>query len=225
MEEKISTIKGSRRLLITVWIVIILSVLIYINIHNKQLVAAKVNPRHINPPLVVNGSIQTELLLRKKESNFSASYFEAMEKIKYLKHKIENGDGYKYFYDRYDNLIRREKDFHFLFDLTWPKTFFDVNREVNNGRGSVDFKISLGSLDITLVEFKLASNSNLKRNLKNQVGIYEKANNTVQSIKVIVFFSEKEEKRVNGILNTLGLQNDKNIVLINAGRKPSAARA
>ena len=41
------------------------------------------------------------------------------------------------------------------------------------GRGAVDFKISRGSKDKTLVEFKLAKNTQLKRNLKNQVKIYE----------------------------------------------------
>lgn len=50
----------------------------------------------------------------------------------------------------------------------------DVNREVNNGRGPVDFKISKGSKDTTLVEFKLASNSKLKNNLAKQVDIYKK---------------------------------------------------
>src|SRR3712207_6984239 len=50
-------------------------------------------------------------------------------------------------------------------------TPLDVNREVNNGRGPVDFKVSMGSADKTLVEFKLASNSQLQRNLANQVAI------------------------------------------------------
>ena len=53
-------------------------------------------------------------------------------------------------------------------------TEYDVNREVNNGRGPVDFKVSKGSKDTTLVEFKLASNTKLKKNLENQVEIYKK---------------------------------------------------
>ena len=57
-------------------------------------------------------------------------------------------------------------------------TEYDVNREVNNGRGPVDFKVSKGSKDTTLVEFKLASNTKLKKNLENQVEIYKKANCT-----------------------------------------------
>ena len=67
-------------------------------------------------------------------------------------------------------------------------TEYDVNREVNNGRGPVDFKVSKGSKDTTLVEFKLASNTKLKKNLENQVEIYKKANCTDRAIKAILYF-------------------------------------
>ena len=80
-------------------------------------------------------------------------------------------------------------------------TEYDVNREVNNGRGPVDFKVSKGSKDTTLVEFKLASNTKLKKNLENQVEIYKKANCTDRAIKVILYFNEAEYVKVNGILN------------------------
>ena len=43
----------------------------------------------------------------------------------------------------------------------WYNTAFDVNREVENGRGIVDYTISKGAMDKTLIEFKLASNSKL----------------------------------------------------------------
>lgn len=87
-------------------------------------------------------------------------------------------------------LADAEKDLQLLFKLTWFATIFDVNAEVNNGRGPVDFKISKGDLDKTLVEFKLASNSKLKQNIANQVQVYEAANNTNQSMKVILYFNE-----------------------------------
>ena len=81
-----------------------------------------------------------------------------------------------------------------MFRLTWFATSFDVNREVNNGRGPVDFKVSKGRADSTLVEFKLASNTKLRQNLRHQVGIYEAANQTASSIKVILSF-QREKKR------------------------------
>ncbi len=100
----------------------------------------------------------------------------------------------------------------------------DVNREVNNGRGPVDYSVSNGAKDKTLVEFKLASNSKLKMNLENQVKVYEKASGTKQSIKVILYFDNSELSKLTGILRELDLEKDGSIILIDAGNnKPSAS--
>lgn len=140
---------------------------------------------------------------------------ETYQRILFLKQVIENNDGYKIFYKN-GVMIKREADLQLLFRLTWFGTCSDVNSEVNNGRGPVDYKISRGSKDKTLVEFKLASNKKLKQNLKNQVRIYEQANQTCNSIKVIIFFDEAEHIRVIDILRELKLKEGKNIVLIDA---------
>lgn len=102
-----------------------------------------------------------------------------------------------------------------------------VTREANEGRGPVDFVISRGDADKTLVEFKLASNSKLPKNLKNQVGIYKKAHDTDKSITVILFFSVTEEVKVKKVLKDLGLSEEKYIVLIDAraDNKVSASKA
>jgi len=47
-------------------------------------------------------------------------------------------------------------------------TVVAVDAEVNDGRGPVDYSISHGAVDKTLVEFKLASNSQLAKNLKSK---------------------------------------------------------
>ena len=100
---------------------------------------------------------------------------------------------------------------------------FDVNAEVNNGRGPVDYKVSKGNMDKSLVEFKLAKNTKLKQNLQNQVKIYEAANDTKQSIKVIIYFSNKERDRVLNILGELKLTEDHNIILIDASNNKISA--
>jgi hypothetical protein len=102
-----------------------------------------------------------------------------------------------------------------------------VNSEVNNGRGPVDYKISKGAKDQSLVEFKLASNTGLRRNLEHQVKIYEKANNTQSSIKVIMCFSDLEYLKVQNILHDLKLSKRESIILIDANskNKPSASTA
>ena len=147
-------------------------------------------------------------------------------RIMFLKDIIENKDGYKIFYHN-DIPIKKESDLQILYRLTWFASNLDVNREVNNGRGSVDFKISNGAKDISLVEFKLASNSQLKRNLVKQVEIYAKANNTNVKYKVIIFFSEEEKEHVLKILNEIGLYNNPNIIMIDANKdnKISASKA
>ena len=46
-------------------------------------------------------------------------------------------------------------DVQLSFKLVWYKTKFAVDSEVGNGRGVVDFIISKGANDKTLIEFKL----------------------------------------------------------------------
>jgi hypothetical protein len=135
----------------------------------------------------------------------------------FLKQVIENNDGYRVFYVN-GQPVKREADLQLMFRLTWYASDFSVDREVNNGRGPVDYKISRGSKDSTLVEFKLASNSKLKKNLENQVEVYKAANQTESAIKVIMCFSEAEIAKVTGILNELGLNHDPNLVVIDADR-------
>ncbi|MEQ8476757.1 hypothetical protein [Fulvivirga sp.] len=157
------------------------------------------------------------------EINPKGSFEEALERVEFLKDVIENKDGYRLFYSK-GNPIKREADLQVIYRLTWHATPFDVNREVNNGRGPVDYTVSSGSKDKTLVEFKLASNSKLRMNLENQVGVYEAANNTSKSIKVIMYFDGAELVKVSKILKELKLENDPSVVLIDAGNnKPSAS--
>jgi hypothetical protein len=171
--------------------------------------------------LVLQLQNQTEFYSIQEGNSFEA----ALKRIEFLKHVIENNDGYRLFYHK-GQPIKREADLQIIYRLTWFATFFDVNRETNNGRGPVDYAISKGSKDKTLVEFKLASNSQLKRNLENQVAIYEKANDTNKSIKVIMFFTQEEFLKVSQILKDLKLESEANIVLIDAGKdnKTSASK-
>ncbi len=168
-----------------------------------------------------------ETLIEKSdfyEISPESSFEEALKRVHYLKNVIENNDGYRLFYVD-QQPIKREEDLQIIYRLTWYATDYDVNREPNNGRGPVDYAVSKGSKDKTLIEFKLASNSKLKQNLEKQVEIYEKANNTQESIKVILYFDGSEFRKVTKILKELKLENKPNIILIDAGRKISASNA
>ena len=110
---------------------------------------------------------------------------QSLARVTFLKHVIEDKDVYRIFYVK-GKPIRREQDLQLMFKLTWFRTDYDVNTEVNNGRGPVDAKVSKGKKNANLVEFKLAKNTALEKNLRNQTKIYEKASDTATSIKVII---------------------------------------
>lgn len=154
------------------------------------------------------------------------TYEEARSRALFLKHVLEDQDGYRLFYHDGEP-VQREADFQRLFKLVWFGTSSDVNSEVNNGRGPVDFKISRGTADRSLVEFKLAKNSKLKRNLERQVAIYETASGADRSLKVIGYFSREQLTRVENILRELKLEDDPSIILIDcrADNKTSASNA
>jgi hypothetical protein len=154
------------------------------------------------------------------------TYQEALERVNFLKDVIENKGGHKVFYVK-GQPIERESDVHILYRLTWFGTPSDVSREVNDGRGPADCKVSRGSKDKSLVEFKLASNQHLEKNLVHQTEIYEKASDASQSIKVIVYFTKTELDRVLSILDRLKLNGKENIVLVDArdDNKPSGSKA
>lgn len=154
------------------------------------------------------------------------SYDESRNRVMYLKHVIEDQGGHRLFYLD-GKPIQRETDLHIMYRLTFFSAEVDLNAEVNNGRGPVDFKVSRGKADAALIEFKLAKNTGLQRNLQHQTNIYEKASDVRRSIKVIVHFSRAERVRVEGVLKRLGLAGRDDIILIDAARenKVSASKA
>ena len=154
------------------------------------------------------------------------SYTASLRRLHFLKGVIEDKGGHRMFYVK-GKPVQRETDLHIMYRLTWFGSDLDMNAEVNNGRGPVDFKISRGKKDASLVEFKLAKNSALEKNLQHQVRIYEKASDTEKSIKAIVYFNQAERLRVEKILVKLGIAGREDIVLIDASldTKASASKA
>lgn len=156
----------------------------------------------------------------------SGSYEEALERVRYFKHYVEKQDGYRLI-NKGGKPFSNEKDVQLYFGLVWYKSEFDVNREVNNGGGPVDFKISRGSLDKSLIEFKLASNSKLSRNLEKQLPVYEAANETRTSVTVIICYTAADQTRVQKALKALKLESEESIVVIDArsDNKPTGSKA
>lgn len=153
------------------------------------------------------------------------SYEETHRRLEFLKSRIET-DGYRSFYIS-GKPVEREADLQRLFRYVWLDTSYAVSPEVNHGRGPADFEISKGSTDKTIVEMKLATNTQLKRNLQNQVELYQRASGAQHVIKVIVYFTYAELKKVEKILLELKIVGHRDVILIDArdDNKPSASKA
>lgn len=167
-------------------------------------------------------------LLKSQTSFFGSdgnTLEEARDRVSFLKDVIENKGGWRSFWSG-DDPIGREGDLQVMFRLTWRGSRSDVNREVNNGRGPSDFEISRGSRDKTIVEFKLARNSALRKNLQYQTEAYQKASDAQNALKVVLYFTLEEKTRVLAILSELRLEGNRDVVLIDARRdnKQSASR-
>ena len=144
---------------------------------------------------------------------------EIKERVRFLKYVIEEQDGYRLFYID-GKPVRKESDLQIMFKLTWRASLFDMNAEVNNGRGPADFIVSNGSFDKTVAEFKLASNTKLDnllnpKNGQTQDQVYSKSSRATKSpIKVILYFTEPEQAKVQRLLRKYNLENDDNIIVI-----------
>lgn len=151
------------------------------------------------------------------------SYDEALKRANYLKDVIENNDGYRIFYDG-GKPIAKEDTIQRIFRLTWYASPYDVNSEVNNGRGPADYKVSFGSGNSTIVEFKLAKSSSLKKNLENQTDIYKAASMSSSDISVILCYTVSDINKVERILKNIGKVGHENIIVIDARPKISASK-
>ena len=170
---------------------------------------------------MINQLKHTTDFYKIKESSKEATY----KRIMFLKDVVENKGGHRFFYVK-GKAIKKEDDIHIMYRLTWYETVFDVSREVNDGRGPSDAKISLGK-DKTLVEFKLAKSTSLKRNLLKQLEVYKKASDAQHGYFVIVYFNYDEYLRASRIIKELNMTADPNIIFIDACKdnKPSASVA
>lgn len=74
---------------------------------------------------------------------------------------------------------------------------------------------------------KLAKNTKLKQNLEKQLPIYLAASDARKGIKVIIYFNSSEKARVDGVLKELGIEENPDVVLIDArnDNKPSGSKA
>ena len=146
-------------------------------------------------------TINENEIVQKDAFGFSLSidesktaYEEGLFRVNYFKNQIENNGLWKNLY--YDGKpIQKEEDIQRLFALSWCRSHYRFSPESNCGVGPVDFLISFGFKNATVIEFKLASNSRL-RNVFNQVDGYRKSHRcSGKSIIVVFFFNDAEKEK------------------------------
>ncbi|MBR0236205.1 MAG: hypothetical protein IJQ37_07100 [Clostridia bacterium] len=171
---------------------------------------------------IVSDFKQNNYIVNEKETAID----EARERIRFFKNRIEFGGVYNYLYFN-NQPIESESMLQHLFKLVWCRTTYNFDSEVNNGTGPVDFKVSLGNDNSSIVEFKLAKNTRLPR-VFNQVASYKQANNTNNSLIVIFFFNEIELKKVQSLIDEFKIKDliDRDIFLIDCRKdnKMSASK-
>jgi hypothetical protein len=101
----------------------------------------------------------------------------------------------------------------------------DLSREVNIGRGPVDFKISAGYAHRALIELKLASNSKFWKGLALQLPTYLHAESVSIGFFVAIAFTQAELKKVSSSAKKVSRVNSLTIdaVVVNAQAKPPSA--
>lgn len=192
--------------------------------------------RDVSSEKVAETKLMFETQVKQLQANLAANtgfykiagstYEEAHERLAYLKDVIENKGGHRIFYHD-GKAIQRESDLQILCRFVWFGSPSDVGTEANDGRGPVDYKISRGAKDKTLIEMKLAKNTGLERNLEKQLPIYQAASDAKNGIKAIIYFSVQEQWKVEAILRKLKIFDHKDVVLIDArnDNKPSGSKA
>jgi hypothetical protein len=105
----------------------------------------------------------------------------------------------------------------------------DVSREVETGRGPVDFKFSAGYRSRALLEVKLASNSRFWNGLTKQVPTYLDAAEVRDGFVLVVVHTEDQYKRLGNIQEAIRARNDSlswtvTPLIVDATRKQSASK-
>jgi len=122
--------------------------------------------------------------------------------VQQFKHYVEQEQGYRLLWN--DNgTAKGEKAAQLLFygvvKHYCRANNIDVSREVETGRGPVDFKFSQGYEDRALIEVKLARNSKFWHGLTAQTPTYLRAAEVREGTFLIIVQTDKDLEHVTGI--------------------------
>ncbi|CAM3951402.1 hypothetical protein [Alkalicoccus chagannorensis] len=146
---------------------------------------------------------------------------------------IVHNSGYKLLWNDHPKKPKKEEAsqllFHGLMKEHCKANEIDISREVNSGRGPVDFKFSNGYSGRVLIEVKRASSSKIKQGLLEQLPQYLKTEDINIGYYVVILQDEKEFEKVKGLRSAAKELGDKlnkyiEVFIIDAiDGKPSAS--
>lgn len=157
-----------------------------------------------------------------------------LEVIHQFENFIENNSGYKLLWD--DNGLKPKSEEAAQLIFTGIVKHYcianniDLNREVNLGRGPVDFKFSSGYENRSLIEVKLAKNSKFWNGLEKQLIKYLEVEEIKKGYFLVICFNNNDLQKVTAIQDKakiISIKNNVNIdvIIIDASfDKPSASK-
>lgn len=140
--------------------------------------------------------------LPKPRVTDAASFEEAvMSMVQEFKSYVELGSGYKLLWND-DGKPRDEKATQLLF-LGVVRAYCQswdvrVSREVETGRGPIDFEFSSGYKKAAAIEIKRGQGT-VEHGLEQQLPLYMRANQTLFGVLLVVCHMDKEVARVQGL--------------------------
>lgn len=121
----------------------------------------------------------------------------------YYKEFIEFRSGYKLLWNDTKSSPRSEEDVQLLFkgilDEHCRANNIDLTREVNQGRGPIDFRFSSGYSNRVLLEIKLAKNTKFWNGLKKQLPLYMNVDSCNKGIFLVIVYTDKDAERIKNI--------------------------
>ena len=156
------------------------------------------------------------------------------EVIEQFEQFIENNSGYKLLWDDKGHRPKSEEASQLVFTGIvkhyCKANNIDLNREMNLGRGPVDFKFSSGYENRALVEVKLAKNSKFWNGLEKQLIKYLEVEEIKKGFFLVICYNDNDLKKVidiEKITSEVGKYNkvDLKVFVIDASYdKPSASK-
>ena len=165
----------------------------------------------------------------KARQKVTDSYTGATDILEFFKHWVEYNKGWEVIQGA--NSRNREKILQRVIHLAGQSYInannLDMSCEPDEGRGPVDFKVSMGQ-DITIIEVKLTSNSQYLHGYEVQIEEYGKAERTDNMIYVLIDLGNPGKVKKVQDLHDRKYDEEGNppgLIIIDATIKESASRA